>query len=225
MGSIAVKTHTAAISGKGEIWKGMFEQFNLIEVESFEQLLHAAKLIDFCGHFNIENVAVLSMSGGYGVIMVDLLEKHGIKVPPSFSQGIQEKIDSQFFIVGTSSKNPLDVAAQLFESKSLHEIINLALSDKKIDCLIMDLPSWYFSTDFHIRKDDSLEDSLIECFFLGKKHGKPLFPILQRVNFPEDRERVVKRLTEEKIPVFGDPLEFIPLLSKISKYTRKALNT
>ena len=85
----------------------------------------------------------------------------------------------------------------------------------------MDLPSWYFSQDFHIRKNSTFERAMIKCFFLGKKHGKPLIPILQRVNCPEDRARVVKKLTEGKVPVFGDPLEFIPLLPKISKYSKK----
>jgi len=224
-GAIAAKTHTAAISGKGEIWKGIIEQYNLIEVESLEQLLYAAKLIEFYGLFSIQNVAVLSISGGYGVIIVDLLEKHGINVPPSFSSGVQEQIKSQFFTKGTSPKNPLDISAQLFASDSVKRIIDLALSDKEIDGLIMDLPSWYFSQDYHIRKNSTFERAMIKCFFFGKKHGKPLIPILQRVNCPEDRARVVKKLTEGKVPVFGDPLEFIPLLSKISKYSRKALNT
>ena len=36
----------------------------------------------------------------------------------------------------------------------------------------------------------------------------------------EERERILKKLIERDIPVFGDPLEVIPLLLKISNYKR-----
>jgi hypothetical protein len=65
---------------------------------------------------------------------------------------------------------------------------------------------------------------MIEALSLGHKHRKPLFAIIQRVNCPEDRARVFQKLNERKVPVFGDPLEFIPLLPKISKFANKIKN-
>ena len=38
-GSIAAKTHTASISGDNRLWDALFKQFNIIEVDSLEQLL------------------------------------------------------------------------------------------------------------------------------------------------------------------------------------------
>ncbi|MGQ4875597.1 MAG: CoA-binding protein [Promethearchaeia archaeon] len=222
-GSIAAKTHTASISGKNQIWKALFRQTNIIEVESLEQLLYTAKLIDFYGSFELNNLAVFSISGGYGVILVDLIEKNGMNVPP-FSEDIQKQLDSKFFTLGTSSKNPLDVSAQIYYSDIMKEIIELALSDKKIDGLILDLPAWYFSTQFHLKKDPSFEPNMIDCLCLGHKYKKPIISIIQRVNVPEDRARVYKKLTERRVPVFAEPLEFIELLPKISAYTRRKRN-
>jgi len=142
-GSLAAKTHTASISGDNRIWEALFRQYNLIEVDTLEQLLFTARLIDCYGIFDLTNVAVFSISGGYGVILVDLIEKEGMKVPP-FSPNIQSQLSEKFFLPGTSSNNPLDLAAQFFFSKTVYEIIDLALSDEKIDGLIMDLPSFYF---------------------------------------------------------------------------------
>jgi len=222
-GSIAAKTHTAALTGETKIWNALYQQYNVIEVETIEQMLHTAKLIDNYGLFEVENVAVFSISGGYGVIMVDLLEKYGMKVPP-FSSEIQEQLKLKFFIKGTSSKNPLDVSAQVYASQSIYEIMDIALSDPKMDALVLDLPSWYFNQDFHLRKNPEFEKLMIEAFSLGKKYKKILIPIIQRAICREDRARVYKELTEKKVPVFGDPLEFIPLLSKISKYTQRNKN-
>jgi acyl-CoA synthetase (NDP forming) len=219
-GSEAVKTHTASVAGSNKIWKALWKQHRVIEINTLEELLHTSRLIDCYGRFHINNLAVLSISGGYGVILVDLIEKYGMKVP-HFSANIQSQLNKKFFTLGTSSTNPLDVSAQIYASKAIYEIIDTALSDPKIDGLVMDLPSWYFDLDFHIKKDHSFEPNMIGALSLGHKHKKPILPIIQRVNCPEARERVINKLKKKNVPVFGDPIEFIPLLSKITKSGEK----
>ncbi|MFX1326529.1 MAG: CoA-binding protein [Promethearchaeota archaeon] len=219
-GSIAAKTHTASIAGDNKLWKALFKQYNIIEVDTLEQLLYTARLIDNYGLFELNNLAVFSISGGYGVILVDLIEKAGIKIPP-FSPEVQEQLNSKFFMPGTSPKNPLDLAAQFFFSEVVFDIIDLALSDKKIDGLVLDMPSFYLKPVFSSRAKDSFESNMIESLCLGHKHNKPLIPIIQRLISPDDREAIIKKLSQKKVPVFGDPLEFIPLLSKISNYKRR----
>ena len=221
-GSTAAKTHTASISGENHVWKAIFEQYNIIEVNSIEELLATSYLIEYYGLFELNNLAVLSASGGYGVILTDLIEKEGMNVPP-FSSDIQKQITSNFFTLGTSPKNPLDVSAQVFSSKSVYKILDLALLDKKIDGAIVDMPSFYFNRDhsYRITFDPLYEDNMIEALTLGHKHHKPLIPIIKRIHCPEDRDRLFKKSLERRVPVFEDPIEFIPLLPKISQYTRK----
>ncbi|MBD3194400.1 MAG: hypothetical protein GF317_05045, partial [Candidatus Lokiarchaeota archaeon] len=172
-GSRAAETHTATLSGENNIWKGFFHQCNVIEVDTMEQLLYSARIIDCYETFDIKNVALLSISGGYGVILVDLLAQEGINVPP-FDKKIQEKLDDRFFTLGTSSSNPLDVSAQIYNSEVIYEIIDIALTDEKIDGLIMDLPTWYFNQNYHLKKDPTFEPNMIKALCLGHKHKKPL---------------------------------------------------
>ncbi len=219
-GSIAAETHTAALTGDKKIWKTVFKQYGVIEVDTLEKLLNIARLVECYGTFPIQNLVILSISGGYGVILVDLLEKQGLSVPP-FSDEVQERLDEKFFTSGTSSSNPLDVSAQIYSSDSIYDIIDIALSDDKIDGLIMDLPTWYFNMDYHLTKDENFEPTIIKAFGLGYKHQKPLIPIIQRVNCPEVRIRIVRELSKKKIPVFGDPSEFIPLLPKVATQFHK----
>ena len=219
-GSKAARTHTASIAGNNQIWKSVFKQNNIMEVNSLEQLLNIAHLIDCYGIKKIENVAVFSISGGYGVVLTDLLEDAGLKIP-DFSPEIQNKLDEQFFIPGTSSRNPLDAAAQLFQGDSIKKIIDIALSDEKMDCLVMDLPSYYFDARYFFTPTHNFEEILIETLCLGHKYNKLLIPIIQRTHTPEERRRVSKILAAKKVPIFGDPLEVIPLLPKISDYFMK----
>jgi len=219
-GAIAAKTHTASISGNLRIWESIFNQTNIMEVNSLEQLLNLANLIDCYGLKKLENAAVFSISGGYGVVLVDLLQQVGINIP-DFSPEVQEMLEKQFFIKGTSSKNPIDVAAQLFQGDSIQKIIEIALNDEKVDFLLMDLPSYYFDPQYFFSPDTNFRKMMIETLCLGQKYGKPLIPILQRTHTPDVRREIAQILAKVKVPIFGDPLEVIPLLPIISRYARK----
>jgi len=69
-GKFAAKTHTASISGNNKVWKTIFKQYNIIEVDSLEQLLNMGRLIDFYGVQDLDKIAVFSISGGYGKLML-----------------------------------------------------------------------------------------------------------------------------------------------------------
>lgn len=219
-GATAAKTHTASISGNNKIWESLLKQVNIMEVKSLEQLLNIAHIINCYGIKKLENAAVFSISGGYGVVLVDLLQEAGINLP-EFSPKIQEKLDKQFFIRGTSSKNPIDVAAQLFQGDSIQKIIEIAISDKKIDFLIMDLPSYYFDPKYFFSPVSNFKEMMIEAMCMGKKYDKPLIPILQRTHTPDVRREIAHLLAKKKVPIFGDPLEVIPVLPIVSRYALK----
>lgn len=220
--SIAAKTHTAAITGEYRVWKSIFKKHNVIEVDSVEQLLYAAKLIDAYGLFELKNVAVLSISGGYGVVLVDQIENEGMKVPP-FSSETQRQLNQELSAVGTSAKNPLDVSGHMRNFKLAQQIIELVLTDKNIDGLIMDLPSWYLDTSYDLGRISMMENNIIELMSLGLIYKKPIIPIIQRANSPEHRDRLMKILDEKKIPAFNEPLQFLSLLPKISKCAKNKM--
>jgi len=219
-GSKAAKTHTASISGDNTIWQTFFKQYNIIEVDSLEQLLHTARLIDCYGVCAMKDLAVLSISGGYGVILVDIIEHYGMKVPP-FSSETHDEIAKILFMPGTSSNNPLDLAAQFFAINKVQEIIEVALLDINIDGLILDLPGFYLTLPPRIQDPSAFLNVLLESLNLGHKHQKPLIVITQHLTRPKNIDALLMNLKEKNVPVFGDPLEVIPLLPKISRYALK----
>jgi len=220
IGAIAAKTHTASIAGDNKIWKNFFRQYNLIEVDSLEELLHTARLIDCYGSFKLENLAVVSISGGYGVVLADLIEKSGIKIPP-FSPKIQHEISKRFFMAGTSPNNPLDFAAQFFAINIVKEVIDIILSDKGIDGLILDLPGFYLTLSPRVKESKGFFKIMLESLNMGHKHHKPLILIMQHLTRPKTINDFLTKIKENKITVFGDPQEFLPLLPKISNFNEK----
>jgi len=220
IGAVAAKTHTASISGDNKIWTNFFRQYNLIEVDSLEELLHATRLIDCYGSFELHNLAVVSISGGYGVVLADLIEKSGLQVPP-FSQNIQDEISKKFFMAGTSPNNPLDFAAQFFAITIVKEVIDLILSDKIIDGLVIDLPGFYLTLPPRIKDTEAFFKIVLESLTLGHKHNKPLILITQHHTRPKTINDFLTNVIDNKITIFGDPQEFLPLLPRISNFNEK----
>ncbi len=219
-GAIAAKTHTASISGDNKIWLNFFRQYNIIEVDSLEQLLHSARLIDCYGGFKVHKLAVVSISGGYGVVLADMIEKIGIHVPP-FSQNIQNEISKRFFMAGTSPNNPLDFAAQFFAINIVQEVIDIVLSDKIIDGLVIDLPGFYLTLPVSIKNSEAFFNLALESLSLGHKHNKPLILIIQHLTRPNTLTDFLTEIEKKKITIFGDPQEFLPLLPKITKFNER----
>ena len=85
----------------------------------------------------------------------------------------------------------------------------------------MDLPSYYFDPKYFFSPVLNFKKMMLETLCLGQKYNKPLIPILQRTHTPDVRREIAQILSEKKVPVFGDPLEVIPLLPIISRYARK----
>lgn len=219
-GQIAAKTHTAALTGKNEVWDALFKQFGVIQVETLTELLSGALILDYYGTFKAKNFVIVSISGGYGVMLTDLVEKYGLNVP-KFNDDIQKKIDKLFYMRGTSPRNPIDFAAQFYDMETLTEIFELALSDKKIDAMIFDIPALYFDPRFRFLKYINWEENLLNALSTGQKYHKPIFIIIQRVDFPEIRYDTIKKLRIKKIPVFGQPKEFLPFLQELNKNFNK----
>ena len=205
---------------------------NYTESSRFEIYLDEQDLTRKC--YRIRGLSIdIMICGAISRPFSSLLKAAGISIIPGISGQTEDVLEaylqgdlprsSKFFMPGTSSKNPLDLAAQFFQGNIAYEIMDIALSDKNIDGLILDIPSFYLIPVFKSLSNRDLRSNMIEGLNLGHKHNKPLIPIIQRLNLPKEREEIQQKLVAKKIPVFGDPLEFIPLLSKISNYKTRAL--
>lgn len=215
-GQTAAKTHTAALTGKSEIWSALFKQFGVIQVETLTELISGALILDSYGPVKVKNVIVFSISGGYGVMLTDLIEKYGINIPP-FDDNTLDQLGSLFYRRGTSSQNPIDVSAQFYDMESLKKIFDIVLTDEKMDAMFFDIPPWYLDVNYRLRKYDDFEENLFKNLQLCQKYKKPLFLIIQRTDFIETRTKNLKRLRELGIPVFGQPKEFLPFLREMNR--------
>ncbi|HPU69373.1 MAG TPA: acetate--CoA ligase family protein [Acetomicrobium flavidum] len=107
----AAKSHTAALTGDKAVWDAVFKQYGVISISDVEDIIDLGTIFSSPKRARGKNVAVLTTSGGAGIIMTDLLDDFGLEVP-ILSPEIQEKIKPYIPPFG-SCLNPVDMTAQV----------------------------------------------------------------------------------------------------------------
>jgi acyl-CoA synthetase (NDP forming) len=122
VGQRASLSHTGAMSGSADVYRGFFRQYGMIEVADVPELIALARLLARQETRYGPRIAILTPSGGTGILITDLLSSHGLTQPetsPVLAAGLRDILPPY-----SSVMNPIDVTAQATanadESGSIH---------------------------------------------------------------------------------------------------------
>ncbi len=135
-GARAAASHTGSLAGEDRVFDGVLRQHGGIRARNEEHMLDLVMALSCCGPTAGKGLALITQSGGAGVLMADRAEELGLDVPMP-SPETQEKLREVIPAFGSAS-NPIDVTGQfLAEPKILSDSIKIALEDPAIDCCIV----------------------------------------------------------------------------------------
>ena len=80
-GAAAARSHTGSLAGSAEAFAALFERAGFVPVPNFEALVETAKFFAAAGPPLARGVAVVSGSGGAGIISADMAARHGVPMP------------------------------------------------------------------------------------------------------------------------------------------------
>jgi Acyl-CoA synthetase (NDP forming) len=103
----AAASHTAAMAGSYEMYKALFRQAGVVEVDDLVELFDAAKALAVYTPAKIEKVLVVSSSGGMGVQITDALNAAGLSVP-ELPKDVQEELRRRLLPIAAVA-NPVDL--------------------------------------------------------------------------------------------------------------------
>ncbi|MGD9951998.1 MAG: acetate--CoA ligase family protein [Burkholderiales bacterium] len=110
-GAAAARSHTGSLAGSAVAWRALFERAGVAPVVGFVSLLVFAGVFAAAGAPRAGGVAVLSSSGGAGVMAADKAARHGVPMPQPLA-GTAEKLRSFVPDYG-SARNPCDPTGQV----------------------------------------------------------------------------------------------------------------
>ena len=135
-GQLAARSHTANLGGEMALYKAAFRQSGILQVEDIQDVADYGRAFR-CGRLPQGNrLAIITISGGAGILMTDECIARGMQVPTLAPQ-TGEKLRS-FVPAYGSLLNPVDVTAAIFNNT---ELIGLTLQaivdDPNVDCVAM----------------------------------------------------------------------------------------
>ncbi len=136
-GSCACMAHTASEAGDIEEYNAFFKKTGAVLVDSLDEFYDTANLLDKFSQFgDINNVAIISTSGGSGICLTDCIEQGGMKVPdlsPKTKQAVADLIPSF-----GSPRNPIDVTAHILRTiEKVAEVGRVLEKSGEVDAMIL----------------------------------------------------------------------------------------
>ena len=126
-GAAASRSHTGSLAGSAAGFRALFERAGFVPVDNYEALVEYAKFFAAAGKPAARGVAVVSGSGGAGVIAADMAARHGVPMPQP-----QEKTVAVLKSVVPdfgAARNPCDPTGQVLSVPESYEKCCRALLD------------------------------------------------------------------------------------------------
>lgn len=167
-GKSAAASHTAALAADHELVEGAFRQSGILEAETEHEVTSFCKMLAFCRDrpLSLCNIAVISSSGGHGVLASDLAAEAGINLPVFASERQDELrglLEPNLRDIA-SLANPVDLTGSAAD-QDFERTVDYLLSQEDIEgAIVLALPYTPMMTSFVGTRLGQVV----------KKHGKPV---------------------------------------------------
>ncbi len=135
-GAAAARSHTGSLAGSAVAWRALFERAGFVPVEDYDALLEYARFFAAAGKPLARGVAVISSSGGAGVMAADKAAQHGVPMPqPLETTGAALRALVPEF---GAARNPCDPTGQVLNNPdSFGQCCRALLADPQYGALVV----------------------------------------------------------------------------------------
>lgn len=225
-GTLSTLSHTASIAGSMSIWRAIFKQYNVVEVQTLHELVDQVVAFSFLPPVTGKKVFIAGGGGGKSVLSADIWEEEGFELPDLPLQ-VREKLKKIAPIIWNWLKNPIDVSILQDSPISPFELLKIAGEACKADLYVANLT-----------EDDPLPGEIwdlwagehVKDIIKLKRDGKPVIAVVGVGEVDEDELKRWKwksigkfrrKLVEEGIPVFPTPDRAAKALKRLVDYWKR----
>ena len=203
-GATAAASHTGAMAGDNNIWKGVFKGSGIISISSLEEALDCLYIFNCQPLPQGTKVGIVTGPGGPAVGAVDECIEFGLEVP-RLSKETKEKIKNIIPPFGSSPENPVDLSIAAIEMPQMYgDVVKLLDKDDNVDMIVVIGLG-----------GDVFCQTMIET---AKDVQKPI--AIAAISPMEVLACDFKSLLSNGIPVYPDPKRCINALSKFARYAK-----
>ena len=133
-GASAASSHTGSLAGADKAANALLRQSGVIREYSLENLFATAKVFDNCPIPKGDRVAIITNSGGPGIMATDAVSEYGMKMA-QLSEETKEKLRS-FLPAAASVKNPVDMIASA-PIEHYKQTLETVLADEAVNMVVV----------------------------------------------------------------------------------------
>ncbi len=217
-GKIATESHTASLGGNLKVLSGALKQYYVLQPHSERELLTSLKVFDVLSHkknpfgtntITFGNVAILSVSGGHGVLCSDMLKDYGLNAVRFTEEEKKEMYEVLNPVAReiASFNNPIDLTGSVLD-KDIESMIRYLSGVERIECILLLLLPYPPNISFQIGR--RISNAVSE-----KKK-----PIITFIPYVEKYQMIIESLELNYIPVFHSIKEVVQAASALKDRTR-----
>jgi acyl-CoA synthetase (NDP forming) len=133
-GAAAAASHTGSLAGSDAAYDAAFRQAGAVRVRSIEQMVDAAYAASGARPIREGRVAVVTTSGGVGVLLADAASEGGLSLP-HLGEAAQRAMQAVVPLAGGA--NPVDSSAQIIGDLSLYAgLLEAVLAAERFDAVL-----------------------------------------------------------------------------------------
>jgi acetate---CoA ligase (ADP-forming) len=204
-GERAALSHTGSLarSGQDQLYDALFEQSGVLRAESIGDLFRMAKIFSSGLHPAGPRLAILTNSGGPGILAADAAQRRGLDLPLLPAE-VQTELRT-FLSPSASTANPIDMTA---DSGKVHyrRALRRLLRVPEVDSALV------IATPTGTMPGSAVAEGILEG---RRQSAKPVIACLFGLS---DLSREVTYLEAQGIPTFTFPEEAISGLASLARY-------
>lgn len=207
-GERAARSHTGSLAhaAQDRLYDALFEQAGVLRADTIGELFREAKVFSTGARLEGSRLAILTNSGGPGILAADASSRSGLSLPalPGRTQDRLRKLLSPSAAFGNPVDTTADVSARAFGA-TLKELLDVPEID---GCLVICTPV------------AELQGPALAQLILGAR-GRIKKPVVACVFGLVDLTQEVQMLEEGGIPSFTFPEEAVVALSSLAHYQQR----
>ena len=200
-------SHTGSVASSEAIYRGVFRQAGLIQVNSSSEMACLAKAVSLGGVPEGNGVFISTHTAGPVIAISDICERAGVRFPPLRPE-IAAAI-AEFLPPHAVAANPLDLFAFAWTDSSLYlRSTDLALRQEDIHCAVAVFVTGAGSGPAFPAR---------EYAEIGRRHGKPVFLCLVA---PALLSQEMEDTQKEGVIAYNTPEKMARVLVNLSRHRR-----
>jgi len=208
VGSKAATSHTARMTAGYELYRTAFRHGGFVEVRDIDDVIDNCKA--FLGRKlpRGNRVAVITPSGGAGVLLADRCIEQGLALPPLAGATVSKL--REFVAAFATVANPVDVTPQGYNDNyaSYNRLIGEVLADPNIDQVIARAPRGKAASIW--------AGNFVE---MVRQQDKPI--LINWPTSPDDNADVVAFLEHHRVPCIMAPGRTVNALTALNEFAQK----